>query len=220
MKTIIIFGLRRSGNHFVISMILQQYKNVVHINDVTLSYEKYKEYSMVDVSEQRSDDRYIGFKGADCVVISTENKNNFDELEKFKDEKEIYPVLLIRNPYNNLSSAWKIYEGFTVNVQEIHQLWPIYAHEFLYNNRFIKIVYDELCSDDRYIIDFLNKIDSNNIPVEKNQYILHQISSFSDNLAKKCGGSLSDCIYHNDPEFIKLFDDNIINELWRVILLR
>ena len=47
MKTIIVYGLRRSGNHFLISIILQQFSNYVHINNTDLSYDKYVKYKNI-----------------------------------------------------------------------------------------------------------------------------------------------------------------------------
>ena len=44
MKTIILYGLRRSGNHFLISTILQQFSNYVHMNNMNLSYNNYIKY--------------------------------------------------------------------------------------------------------------------------------------------------------------------------------
>jgi len=41
MIIILFFGIRRSGNHFVISQIINNFKNIVHMNDVKLSYEEY-----------------------------------------------------------------------------------------------------------------------------------------------------------------------------------
>ena len=53
MKTIILYGLRRSGNHFLISTILQQFSNYVHINDTDLSYNKYIDIKILKKIKKR-----------------------------------------------------------------------------------------------------------------------------------------------------------------------
>ena len=100
MKTILLFGLRRSGNHFIISTILQQFDLSVHINDVNLSYDKYSEFKNINITSKRANN-YIGFKNADCVIISMENKIiDFKEYQKlisilknyFKDKKYLIHI--------------------------------------------------------------------------------------------------------------------------------
>ena len=74
MKTIIIYGLRRSGNHYLISTILQQFTNYVHINDTILSYEKYNTYKEIEKTVNQIDNDWTGFKDVECVIISIENQ--------------------------------------------------------------------------------------------------------------------------------------------------
>ena len=107
MKTIIIFGLRRSGNHFLISTILQQYSNYVHINNVdNLSYDKYIQYKNIKKDRIRIDHKWTGFKEVDCVVISMENKKiDFDVLDQFNTLNNCYSIILLRCPYSNFSSV-------------------------------------------------------------------------------------------------------------------
>lgn len=55
MKTILLFGLKKSGNHFIISTILQQYSNYVHINNTVLSYEKYIKFKNIEKDKDTTD---------------------------------------------------------------------------------------------------------------------------------------------------------------------
>ena len=74
------------------------------------SFDSYINYKNIDITTNRSDRVFTGFKNADCVVISMENKTiDASELEKFKNIDDCHIVLLLRNPYNNLASAWKEY---------------------------------------------------------------------------------------------------------------
>ena len=73
MKTIILYGLRRSGNHYLISTIMQQFNNVIHINDVDLRFDTYNHFKNIKISKRRIDNEWTGFKDAECVIISMEN---------------------------------------------------------------------------------------------------------------------------------------------------
>jgi hypothetical protein len=86
MKTIILYGLRRSGNHFLISTLLQQFSNYVHINDLSsLSYDNYIKWKNIEKTKECIDNVWTGFKDVECVVISLENKTiNNNELDNFK----------------------------------------------------------------------------------------------------------------------------------------
>ena len=180
MKTIIIFGLRRSGNHFLISTILQQYSNYVHINNVdNLSYDKYIQYKNIKKDRIRIDHKWTGFKEVDCVVISMENKKiDFDVLDQFNTLNNCYSIILLRCPYSNFSSVWKVYNKKKIRLIEIVKLWKIYAKIFIDNTNFIKVLYDEYCSNDNYVINTLKKLDIDVKEIKKDKYIQYQDSSF------------------------------------------
>ena len=129
MKTILFFGLRRSGNHGIIGLILSKYKNSIHINDVKLSYRKYCFFKNIPKYDNiGTHNHYVGFNGVDCIVISMENEiKSFIELQKFKNIPNLNIILLLRNPYNNLSSVWKIYEKDIKQTILIKNLWIKYA---------------------------------------------------------------------------------------------
>ena len=222
MKTIILFGLRRSGNHFIISTILQQFKNSVHINDSYLSYNEYIKYKDIDIKDKSINRIYTGFKNADCIIISIENKDiDYIELEKFNNISDIYSIILIRNPYNNLSSAWKVYNGNLDKINELINLWQIYANTFINDTKLIKILYDKFATDDNYIHNILEKLNITKIYIDKKIYIQYQKSSFSNPLRKgKCYGYLKDCVFKNNKKFLILFNNTKIEDQWNNILIK
>ena len=218
MIIILFFGIRRSGNHFVISQIINNFKNIVHMNDVELSYTEYNIYKNIEITQPSIDLKYTGFKNAECVIISMENKIiDFNELQKFNSEKNVYSIILLRNPYNMAASSWKRYNKNIHCTKEMIDLWILYANIFIENNNLFKILYDEFNVNENYAYNILNIIIKNPI-IDKNIKITHQFSSFNDNNSQNSYGNIEDCIYYNDPDFIQLFNDiNIIKNIWNKI---
>ena len=220
MKIVILFGLKRSGNHYLLSNIIQNYDNHVHLNDTDLSYSKFNSFRDIEVTNRRIDRKYTGFKGVDCVILSCEDKINFGEVTKFltnkSEEDEVYPILLIRNPYNNMSSLKKKFPNMKVMQSKI-RLWQIYAKFFISDesNEFIKIVYDHFCTDPKYFKDKLDKLNINVDNIDKSVEINYQQSSFqNESQSRRYYGNLITCVYANDKSFVKLFDKTDIEELW------
>ena len=220
MKTIILYGLKRSGNHFLISTILQQFSNCVHINNVKLSYDKYIEWKNIEKTKERIDCDWTGFKGVECVVISLENKiidNN--EFDKFKNIDNCNFLMLLRCPYCNFSSVWKVYNKNENKLRLSVKLWKIYAKYFLNNNEVIKVLYDELATNNNYMYDVLKKLGIDNIKkVDNNKYIKWQLSSFKKNKTKQkqVYKTLENCIFKDDKDFIRLVKDKEIDNLWNL----
>ena len=179
MKTILLFGLRRSGNHFIISTILQQYNNYVHINDVDLSFDKYNKFKNIEKDKERISRKWTGFKNVECVVISMENKvKDFDLLEKFNSIDDCYPIVLLRCPYSNFSSVWKTYHEDKDRLIEIRDLWKLYAKKVIEKNNFVKIIYDKYTLDDEYILERLRSMNIEIKNINNNKYINNQKSVF------------------------------------------
>ena len=222
MKTIIVYGLRRSGNHFLISIILQQFSNYVHLNDTDLSYDKYVKYKNIEKTKERNDMIWTGFKDVECVVISLENKTiNNNELDKFRKIDNCYFLILLRCPYCHFSSVWKVYNKNESFLLEIIKLWKIYAEYFIHNNGFIKVLYDELSSKKNYKINLLKKIGIDNINEIFKEYkkIRWQESSFNWNSAHKqqVYKTLENCVFKDDKKFLKLVKDKEIDNLWDLV---
>lgn len=221
MKTIILYGLRRSGNHFIISTILQQFTNYVHINDVkSLSYDKYIKYSKIKKDKERIDNYWTGFKNVECVVISLENQiMNSDELIKFQSLDDCHFMILLRSPYNHFASVWQVYNKDKMKLLEIINLWKIYATSFIDKNvQCIKVFYDKYCVDDSYMIEILKKMHIDNIKIDCAKTIKWQKSSFKNEEHKKqVYGTLDNCIFKNDEIFISMINDNEIDDMYNMI---
>ena len=224
MKTILLYGLRRSGNHFLTSMILQQFQKWVHINDVRLSYDEYLKYKNIPKTLGRIDRNYTGFDGVDCVLISMEDKQiDYDELLKFSSEEDVHSIMLLRNPYNNAASVWQMTrkrQGYTNNTIS---LWKIYAKQYLSNIPInLKVLYDKLATDETYVTECLSKLGIHNTIIDTSITQPFQRSSFKDEtLSKKCYGGLADCNFKDEPAFLELFDNETIQDidkLWNEVL--
>lgn len=221
MKTIIIYGLRRSGNHYLISTILQQFTNYVHINDTILSYEKYNTYKEIEKTVSQIDNDWTGFKDVECVIISIENQLiNKYELQLFNHIYDMHIMMLIRCPYSHFSSVWKVYNKDKTMLTYLIKLWKLYAEEF--NNpeskNIIKVVYDEYVVNDRYIINTLQKLGINNININNDIEIPYQKSSFKTNeKQRQVYRTINNCNYKTDINFIKLVKDNDIATMWKLI---
>lgn len=219
MKTIILYGLRRSGNHFLISTILNNFENFVHMNDIKLSYEQYLKYKETEITQNTSNRCYTGFKNTECVLLSLENKNiNFNEIEKFNNINDCHIILLLRSPYTNLSSTWKVTTKNKIKTIKVLKLWEDYANLFLQENNLIKVFYDELSSNDKYRNNILNKLNIQHKNINKYSSI-YQKSSFNKSSQKsQIYKNLNNCIYNNDEEFCNLFINTNIESLYNQIL--
>ena len=220
MKTIIVHGLRRSGNHFLISIILQQFSNYVHINNTDLSYDKYVLYKNIEKEKERKDKNWIGFKDVECVVISLENKTiNNNELDKFRKIDNCYFLILLRSPYCHFSSVWKVYNKNESRLLRIIKLWKIYSEYLIHNNGCIKVLYDELSTKENYKINLLKKIGIDNINENEYKQIMYQTSSFNSNSVHKqqVYKTLENCVFKDDKKFLKLVKDEEIDNLWDLV---
>ena len=85
MKIIFLFTLRRSGNHYLITELLKNVKNFVAINDVlNFTFENFIKYSKIEITERIVSNKWTGFKDADVVLIS------FEDRELLYDPKKEY----------------------------------------------------------------------------------------------------------------------------------
>lgn len=223
MKTIIIYGIRRSGNHFLISTILQQFTNYVHINDAShLSIDTYNKYKNIPKTVDRIDIKYTGFKNTECVVISLENKEiDFNLVNQFNDVDNCYFVILLRCPYGNFSSIWKSNYKNIFYLNKIKNLWRDYANIFITTNKFIKVLYDEYATNHLYITTILTQLGINIKQIDENRTIMYQNSSFQDkSKSRKTYVTLNSCIFHDDVNFINKINDDDISNQWNIIKTR
>lgn len=223
MKTIIIYGLKRSGNHFLISTILQQFTNFVHINNACdLKLKDYEHYKNVQKSCERIDHVWTGFKDVECILISLENtKIDFNLIEEYKKEIDnCYIIQLLRFPYGNFCSIWKVYNNNKERLLEIVELWKIYAKIFINKGeQIIPVLYDKFSTDNNYIINFFKKLNIDNVKINKSIQIKYQESSFKDK--SKVGeifNTIENCIYKDDKIFLELVDDKEVCDLYKSLI--
>lgn len=174
----------------------------------------------------RSERVFTGFKSANSVIITMEDKTiDLAELEKFKAIEDCHVILLLRNPYNNLASAWKQYmlnsEPDKLKPEifnKIYSLWIDYANHYL-NNDMVNILYDRYVESEKYRNNIFNSIGITPEEIDLEKKIKCQCSSYSNRSnQRKIWGSLEDSVYADDPEFVKLFKTGEHEKLWLKIL--
>lgn len=182
MKTIIWYGLRRSGNHGLIYLLLlSSQKKYVFINDLKyLSYEKYQQcleqdMTPFDISKNALGIQYVdlikhaclytGFKNAELVVLGFENKPlsllSLQEMDKFPIA-DTYKVILFRNPFNNLASIYHKFEKNKELVISMIELWLQYANFIIHHhqsNNYIFLFYDKFYKDKEYQTQISQQLD-------------------------------------------------------------
>lgn len=235
LKTILLFGIRRSGNHFLLSTILQHFESdkknsCVHMNDVSLSFKKYQHFKTKRVTRTRIDRGYTGFAGAKCVILSMENKPiDMAEIAKFKTHTpDCHVILLIRNPYDNLSSAWKIYFKMHSVMKKMVALWREYSAMYLDTSEstesFVRVLYDNFVSSSHYREAVIQKlgitpIGENNLDLEKS--ITWQTSSFNSSdkaKGRRVFSTADTCNFCHVDRFRQLFNDNkFTDSRWKAI---
>jgi L-rhamnose mutarotase len=223
MKVVVLFGLRRSGNHFVINRILQQFNNHVHLNNVNqFSYDNYIKFKEIPIKKKTSNGNWIGFKNCDLVCISCENMLiDTNELQKFKTNiADLNVFLLIRCPFDHFSSVWEVYKKNMKSIEDIMMLWKEYADIFLDKSNdylFCKIVYDKFSTDLTYMHKCLQNI-ADKLVFNDNITIHYQNSSYNDKAKqRKVFSSVNTCNFSHDSQFTKLFDDEFCTK-WSAIL--
>lgn len=110
------------------------------------------------------------------------NKIDFKELEKFNEIPNVYPIILITNPYNNLCSAWKVYNQNQDFAKAMKNLWIEYATLYLQDNDLIKVSYDRFYADEPYRISVLQamSISYHTVKQETENHTKWGHSSFQD----------------------------------------
>jgi len=223
MKTILVYGLRRSGNHYIISTLIQKFNNWVHINDTKLCYDKYIEYKNIEKDKNSSDTKYTGFNGVDCVIISMENKNmekDYNEINKLRQTEDCSVILLLRTPYSHFSSVWQLYKKEKKTLQTIIELWKIYANYFINSSDdyIVKILYDTFSTDNDYRHYIFNQLGIEYSNINEKFKIRHQRSSFKDaNKTRQVYNTIDNCIFNEDEEFLKLAKDKEVEHLFKII---
>jgi hypothetical protein len=227
-KIIFWYGLRRSGNHGMQDFIFKlPNENVVHMNNQRLNYETFIKYSKIEPTN-KLEDSYTGFKNIPYVLLSMENisldNSELLEINKFNNFNNITKIIILRNPFNNLSSTWKITKNNIEQLLEAKHLWIQYANFILQNNNandFMFILYDKFYNDIEYRNTIINEInlkfayDDSLLNIKRN----YAHSSFEQTTVTNEFNRY--ILFENDDFFSKEVLNNIeLIELWNKICIK
>lgn len=237
-KAMRVVGLRRSGNHAIITWIRRHYDEYVwHLNNVRVKQNPYRILNQHYPKDKFEQEAKGNFSQKSCLIYSYENSalENVTDLsfERKHDyylgkSKCRYDLLILRDPFNMIASMYAgiqksegaiKYMRIRSTPKTISELWLDYAKEFLGETSYLKnnkviVSYNKWCLDQDY-----RKQISEQLGLE-----------FSDagfNVVKKTGGGSSfegieldgqaskmDVMnrwqrFVNDPEYRKFFNQEI-----------
>lgn len=163
-----IFGLRRSGNHALISWIISNFGNneVFYFNDVrNASISLYNTPSFISKTDRRvkaikeklAERRHM-FKNKVCLIHSYEDRdlNIIKQVDHHNNGKSenLFNILILRDPYNMVASRLELEHPNTRVTPKIMSLWEQYAKEYMGLTNILdnKIVvdYNQFCSNPEY----------------------------------------------------------------------
>ena len=234
MKTIIQIGLKRSGNHGIINLFKHAYalNNIVHLNDISIfSYELYKKYSQIEINKREKNNEWSGFKNAELVIISLENKDIAEtliELKKFYHLEDFHIIILLRNPYNNASSTYKYLLEIQCRdrnklVNWLMKEWVKYAKFLLFHQIggcITPIIYDKFYQNKDYREDVFRILEINYKEEYLNDISGWGISFFNKDCkdASKMDTFTRYLMFQNNPYFINyIFKNKRLFDLWDAI---
>ena len=185
-KEIRIAGLRRTGNHAIISWLEEQQKDrgiIYHLNNLKVNENpyryKYQNLTYYHPQHQWAIEQYKKQAGGelvfrDCLIYSYEDYSLRQVFSNYFERKhdlyigktaQRYDLLILRDPFNLLASRLK--NNF-LNVKSRHQsfinLWIEYAQEYLGETNYLKhnkvcINYNLWKSDRDYRQELAQKLD-------------------------------------------------------------
>lgn len=132
MAVFIVSGLRRSGNHAILSWLMGMLPHTCHLNDLPPKLCRMELYELMarddlpaTPSRIRADRQWIPFPKSHTLIISLESHETTSVrrcLERFPDATK---VVILRTADNALASAHKA--GY--NLQTYKRLWQSYVAE-------------------------------------------------------------------------------------------
>lgn len=177
------FGLQRSGNHGVITWLLQQFEkpqyflnNVAHFEDPFEHYRHSDVPNMVPLNRGKTEQ--IRLQPKELLLYSYENLLLPKLLEQplVQDSEKILGVsencaqiIIIREFYNWIVSRLKLYEvvGQKIDVEKavdmLVDLWVVYAREYCGHTDFLDqcktgVLFDQWVIDDKYRLSILRAL--------------------------------------------------------------
>lgn len=165
---IILRSLQRSGTH-AISMWLEQDKNVRFYNNISASNGRINSInSCISLKKNTSliKDK-LKKKSTYIDVYGIELQNIWYDLN-VKTNATQHNILLLRSPFNWISSFLKLKEGTILKSKNekymFMQMWKTYAHEFIGKTNYLKnklnIYYDAWVSDKKYRKKLYSKLEN------------------------------------------------------------
>ena len=234
MKQLIQLGIRRSGNHGITNLLVQSFndqKYTVHLNDLhDKELNGYNRFKNQPITVNYIDRKWTGFKGCSLCVFSFENQQLnrafIRQLQKLKKkQKDLHLLILLRHPFNNLASAYRIYtqSGKITAIDrclEIKKLWKEYASFILKRNKeFLPIFYYKFYTDKQYRKDICKRLG-----IKCNDSKLTNIyswgwSSFSGYNKLDYNALFSRYKNYVDDDWFKknVLEDDELKELWKKI---
>ena len=173
-KEIRVVGLRRSGNHAIITWIRRHYPEYIyHLNNIPVKQNPYRFLAEHFPKDNLKQEAKGNFTHKNCLIYSYENgalENIADPI--FEAKHDIYlgksrtrtDVLILRDPFNMFASMLaggektnsKLrYMRIRKSEKNISQLWLDYAKEFLGETSYLKnnklvINYNKWCLEENY----------------------------------------------------------------------
>ncbi len=231
MKVILWWGLKRSGNHGILNLILKSTSPSMHLNDVSLSYDHFKviqnEPFVKNINPKLCnnngiDREYIGCLGSALTVLSMEDKMpNFADIKKFeKSQKTLFKCLIIRNPFDMLISIYKEFEQSHSKLMKSLNMWFEQVKNILNNNYkmngFILISYDKFYESEQYRQNIFTKLEINYDKIKKYLDVRkgHARSSW-----RNCGINCDKKQYFSDDAFFckNVTNNQILKNTWLAI---
>ena len=173
-KEIRVVGLKRSGNHGIITWIRRHYnEGVWHLNDVSPLKNPYRHLCEHYPKEALKQEAKGIFSKKECLIYNYENYTLESITNSIFEKKHNlylgtshtrYDLLILRDPYNTFASILKGQintNNFTYlhthpkNQKSIAELWLDYAKEFLGKTNYLKhnrvmVSYNQWVSDKDY----------------------------------------------------------------------
>jgi hypothetical protein len=178
------FGLQRSGNHGVITWILQQFNrpqyflnNVAHFKDPFEFYRNSEVPNMVPLARGRLEETRL--KEKELLLYSYENLMlpRLAKYELVENAEQLVgvsehcaQVVLIREFYNWIISRLKLFDvvGQEINVENtvdmLVDLWVVYAREYCGHSDFLRhnrvgVLFDRWVVDEHYRVSILDQLE-------------------------------------------------------------
>jgi len=212
-RNVIVFSLRRSLTHAIISWICRQSGSARHYNNCTI---KGVLGNAIRPSKEGTAKINYGEKPYKFHLYNFEDTLVNYKANIYLDLDNVTYILIIRDPFNLVASRFKIGWGMKIrgNAKDtILDVWKQHALEYLNSDKIIGINSNNWFSDESYRKEIAEKL---NLSFSDNGIeIPHKVGRSSFNNKTKDAREF-DILgrykhYINDGKYLSLFDDEIIS---------